>query len=328
MAGVGGPLPCSQGRQTFPLDHDFLPKLAVVLGATGSGKSGLSLRLAGELGGEIVNCDSVQIYKRFQIGTAKVPELERLGIPHHLMDIAEPADIFTAGDYASAAGKVLEEIARRGNFPIVVGGTGFYLRALLQGLSPGPKRDERLREDLLRREQHRPGALHRILRRLDPASGARVHPNDRNKTLRALEVRLLEGRPVSAMFAREREPLTGFRIVKIGLNPDRDLLYRRLDFRTIRIFESGLVQEVRDLLAAGIASKVKPFESLGYAQALQEVHGFITREQAIESTQQETRRYAKRQMTWFRREADVHWLAGFGDEPRVQEEALALLRDC
>jgi tRNA dimethylallyltransferase len=297
-----------------------------VLGPTGSGKSELGLRLGEELGGEIVNCDSVQIYKRFRIGTAKLSEADRRGIPHHLIDVAEPSEIFTAGDYAREAERVLREIAARGRIPIIVGGTGFYLRALLLGLSPGPKRDDLLRDSLLRREHRRPGALHRILGRIDPSSAARIHANDRNKTLRALEVRLIGGRSMSAMFADNREPLIGFRPVKIGLNPKRDLLYRKLDSRTNAIFERGLVQEVQDLLASGIASKVKPFESLGYAQALQVVQGIITEEQAIESTKLETRRYAKRQMTWFRREADVHWLEGLGDEAAVQEQALTIIR--
>jgi len=308
------------------LSQDSLKTLAVVLGPTGSGKSELGLRLGEELGGEIVNCDSVQIYKRFRIGTAKLSEADRRGIPHHLIDVAEPSEIFTAGDYAREAERVLREIAARGRIPIIVGGTGFYLRALLLGLSPGPKRDDLLRDSLLRREHRRPGALHRILGRIDPSSAARIHPNDRNKTLRALEVRLIGGRSMSAMFADNREPLIGFRPVKIGLNPKRDLLYRKLDSRTNAIFERGLVQEVQDLLASGIASKVKPFESLGYAQALQVVQGIITEEQAIESTKLETRRYAKRQMTWFRREADVHWLEGLGDEAAVQEQALTIIR--
>jgi len=308
------------------LSQDSLKTLAVVLGPTGSGKSELGLRLGEELGGEIVNCDSVQIYKRFRIGTAKLSEADRRGIPHHLIDVAEPSEIFTAGDYAREAERVLREIAARGRIPIIVGGTGFYLRALLLGLSPGPKRDDLLRDSLLRREHRRPGALHRILGRIDPSSAARIHPNDRNKTLRALEVRLIGGRSMSAMFADNREPLIGFRPVKIGLNPKRDLLYRKLDSRTNAIFERGLVQEVQDLLASGIASKVKPFESLGYAQALRVVQGIITEEQAIESTKLETRRYAKRQMTWFRREADVHWLEGLGDEAAVQEQALTIIR--
>jgi tRNA dimethylallyltransferase len=309
------------------LTENELNALVVVLGPTGSGKSELALHLAEELDGEIVNCDSVQVYKRFDVGTAKVPESERRGVPHHLIDVAEPSDLFTAADYATASEKALREIATRGRTPIVAGGTGFYLRALLEGLSPGPKRDEALRQNLLDRERRRPGALHRILTRLDPSSAARIHPNDKNKTLRALEVRLLEGRPMADMFAKARAPLTGFLPIKIGLNPDRDLLYQRLDARTSAMFERGLLEEVRGLLAGGITSKVKPFESLGYVQALQAVLGYISIEEAIGSTKQETRRYAKRQLTWFRKEPDVHWLAGLGGDPVVQEQALARVRE-
>jgi tRNA dimethylallyltransferase len=300
--------------------------MPVVVGPTGSGKSDLSLRLAHEMGGEIVNCDSVQVYRRFQIGTAKVPESERRGIAHHLIDVVEPEAVFTAGDYAVAASAVLRDIAGRGRIPIVAGGTGFYLRALLDGLSPGPPRDGALRQKLQDRERKRAGSLHRILARLDPAAASRIHPNDRNKTMRALEVRLVAGRPMSELFARGRAALAGFRPVKIGLSPDRELLYRKLEQRTVAMFERGLVEEVRGLLASGIASGAKPFESLGYAQALSAVRGKITREQAIESTQQETRRYAKRQLTWFRKERDLHWLSGFGDQPGIQEQALALIR--
>jgi tRNA dimethylallyltransferase len=309
------------------LTENELNALVVVLGPTGSGKSELALHLAEELDGEIVNCDSVQVYKRFDVGTAKVPESERRGIPHHLIDVAEPSELFTAADYAAATEKALREIASRGRTPIVAGGTGFYLRALLEGLSPGPKRDEALRENLLHRERRRPGALHRILTRLDTSSAARIHPNDKNKTLRALEVRLLEGRPMADMFAKARAPLTGFLPIKIGLNPNRDLLYQRLDARTSAMFERGLLEEVGGLLASGITSKVKPFESLGYVQALQAVLGYISIEDAIESAKQETRRYAKRQLTWFRKEPDVHWLAGLGGDPVVQEQALARVRE-
>jgi tRNA dimethylallyltransferase len=298
--------------------------MPVVLGPTGSGKSELSLWLAQQLDGEIVNCDSVQIYRRFEIGTAKVPEAERRGIPHHLIDVIEPAGLFTAGDYAVAASAALRDIVGRGRTPIVVGGTGFYLRALLEGLSPGPQRDQALREKLQVREQKRLGSLHRILTRLDPAAAARIHRNDRNKTMRALEVRLVEGRPMSELFARGRASLAGFQPLRIGLSPDRELLYRRLDARTTAMFTRGLMDEVRDLLAAGVSPDAKPFESLGYAQALRAVQGLITREQAIESAQQETRRYAKRQLTWFRKERDVRWLIGFGDELGVHENALAL----
>ena len=305
-------------------DRPLIP-LPVVLGPTGSGKSELALRIALALRGEIVNCDSLQVYRGFDIGTAKVPAGERLGIAHHLIDMIEPVQLFTAGDYARLAEAALREIAGRGQVPVVAGGTGFYLRALLAGLFPGPSRDETLRARLERREENRPGSLHRILKRLDPAASARIHPNDKNKTMRALEVRLIEGRPLSALFERGRSALTGFRPIKLGLDPPRELLYARLNARAGAIFERGLVDEVRHLLAAGVPRGAKPFESLGYRQALQVVEGTITLEQALESTCLETRRYAKRQITWFRKEHDVHWIPGFGDDARVQAQALAIV---
>ena len=306
--------------------------LPVVLGPTGSGKTDLSLCIARALGGEIVNCDSVQVYRGLDVGTAKITASERQGVPHHLIDIVEPTDLFTAGDYARAAETVIREISARDRVAVLVGGTGFYLRGLLDGLSPGPARDDALRSRLLERELKRPGSMHRILTRLDPASGVRIHPNDKNKTLRALEVRLLEGSPLTSMFERGRAALTGFVPVKIGLDPPRELLYVRLNERTRRMFHpeatrATLLDEVRRLLAAGVPPEAKPFASLGYKQVLQMLQGQLTEEQALESTQQETRRYAKRQQTWFRREHGVHWLAGFGDEPRVQAEALAILRN-
>jgi tRNA dimethylallyltransferase len=300
--------------------------LPVIVGPTGSGKSDLALRIALEVDGEIVNCDSLQVYRGLDIGTAKVPATERQGIPHHLIDVIHPAQLFTAGDYARLAETVLREIAGRGRIPVLAGGTGFYLRALLDGLFPGPSRDETLRTRLERREESRSGSLHRILRRLDPTAAARIHPNDKNKTMRALEVRLIEGRPLSALFERRRAPLTGFRPIKLGLDPPRELLYARLNARAGAIFERGLVDEVRRLLASGISPEAKPFESLGYKQALQVAEGSLTLEQALESTQLETRRYAKRQITWFRKEHGVHWLAGFGDDPRVETEALAIVQ--
>jgi tRNA dimethylallyltransferase len=306
-------------------DPPLIP-LPIVLGPTGSGKSELALQIASAVGGEIVNCDSLQVYRGFDIGTAKVPATERQGIPHHLIDVLEPAQLFTAGDYARLAEAVLREIAGRGRVPVLAGGTGFYLRALLDGLFPGPSRDDTLRARLERREESRSGSLHRILKRLDPAAAARIHPNDKNKTMRALEVRLIEGRPMSSLFERGRAPLTGFRPVKLGLDPPRELLYARLNTRAAAIFEHGLVDEVRHLLAAGVSRGAKPFESLGYKQALQVVEGNLALEQALESTQAETRRYAKRQITWFRKEHGVHWLAGFGGDPRVQAEAIAIVQ--
>ena len=312
------------------VENPLIP-LPVVLGPTGSGKSDLSLYIAQTVGGEIVNFDSLQVYRGFDVGTAKVPSAGRQGIPHHLIDIVEPANLFTAGDYARLAASAVGEISARGRTPVLVGGTGFYLRGLLEGLSPGPSRNDTLRARLQDREHQRPGSLHRILARLDRASGARIHPNDKNKTLRALEIRLLQRAPLSSMFERGRAPLSGFRPIKIGLDPPRELLYARLNERARKMFEAGssqqnLVDEVRGLLSAGVPPEAKPFESLGYKQALHMLQGRITAEQALESTQQETRRYAKRQLTWFRKEQDVQWIDGFGDDPRVQAEALAILQ--
>ena len=306
-------------------DNQLIP-LPVVLGPTGSGKSALSLFIARAIGGEIVNCDSLQVYRGFDVGTAKVTALERRDVPHHLLDIAAPTELFTAGHYARLAEAALRGISGRGRTPILVGGTGFYLRGLLEGLSPGPARDDALRAGLQAREIRHPGSIHRLLTRLDPASAARIHPNDKNKSMRALEVRVLQGAPVSAMFERGRLPLRGYLPIKIGLDPPRDLLYEKLNLRARRMFEEGIVEEVRRLLASGVPPKAKPFESLGYRQALQLIKGTITEEQAVESTQQETRRYAKRQQTWFRKEHGVHWLQGFGDDPLIQAEALRVVR--
>jgi tRNA dimethylallyltransferase len=298
-----------------------------VIGPTGSGKSDLAIRLALQFRGEIVNCDSLQLYKGLDIGTAKVPEAARRGIPHHLLDLMEPTRIFTAGEYAEAARAVLREIAARNRIPVVVGGTGFYLRALLDGLFPGPPRDIAMRARLESREQSRPGSLHRILSRLDPMSAARIHANDKNKLIRALEVRVLAGQPISTMFELGRDPLSGFRPIKFGLDPARTLLNERLDARTVSIFASGLVEEVRALLDSGIPADAKAFESLGYKQAVQVVEGRLSTAEALSSTQIETRQYAKRQATWFRKEDGVHWLKGFGDDPAVQQQALELVEN-
>jgi tRNA dimethylallyltransferase len=298
--------------------------LPIVLGPTAAGKSELAIHIALAIGAEIVNCDSMQIYRGFNIGTAKVPAPARRGVPHHLIDVVNPDQVFTAGEYARVAREILGQIAARGRTAVVVGGTGFYLRALLEGLFPGPDRDQKIRDRLERREKNRPGSLHRILSRLDPVAAARIHANDKNKIIRALEVRLLEGKPMSELFDRGREPLTGFLPFKIGLEPPRPLLYQRMDARAVRIFEQGLLEEVRGLLAAGVPRGAKPFESLGYKEALGVIEGRLTPEQALTATQLDTRRYAKRQLTWFRKEHEVHWLFGFGEETAVQQQALAL----
>ncbi len=295
--------------------------LVVIAGPTGSGKSALALHLAATFPVEIVNCDSMQLYRGFDIGTAKTPPGLRDKIPHHLIDALEPQSVYSAGDYARCARPILGGISARGKLPVVTGGTGFYLRALIEGLPALPARDEALRARLEKREGERPGAVHRMLRRLDPAAAARIHPEDVQKSIRALEVRLLT--KTSAPPRESAEPLAGFRILKIGLNPDRARLHATLDARTRETFQRGLIEEVRSLLDCGCTGQEKPFESLGYKQALAVVRGTLTLEGAIASTQIETRQYAKRQMTWFRRDREMVWLAGFGDE--VVDQAVELV---
>ena len=300
--------------------------LVAVLGATGSGKSSLALHLAQEFDGEIVNCDSLQIYRYFDLGTAKLPPPERRGIPHHLIDILNPDELFTAGEYARRARGVIGAISARGRLPIVAGGTGFYLRALLSGLFSGPERDESLRERLALRERRRPGSLHRLLARFDPRTARRIHRNDLPKVTRALEVCLLARRPISELFAGGRNALEGYRTLKLGLWPDRDALYQRLDRRCQQMFDAGLADEVRSILARGFPPACKPFESHGYKQILQQLNSELSAKEALFYAQRNTRRYAKRQMTWFRQETTVGWLHGFGEDPAVCREAARRVR--
>jgi tRNA dimethylallyltransferase len=295
--------------------------LIAIAGPTGSGKSALALHLASRFRAEIISCDSVQLYRHFNIGTAKLSREEQRGVPHHLIDILDPDDPFTAGDYARLARRTAREIAGRNNIPIVAGGTGFYLRAMLDGLFEGPVRDDRIRVRLAAREARRQGSLHRILRRLDAAAASRIHPNDKNKLIRAIEVCLLARRPVSELYASGSRPLVGFTSCLIGLDPPRRELYRLLDARCGAMWESGLADEVRAILALGYTGNEKPFQSLGYQQVLQELRGELSRAEALEEMRKQTRRYAKRQWTWFKKDTRVSWIPGFGHHPSVRQRA-------
>jgi tRNA dimethylallyltransferase len=320
--------------------------LLAIVGPTASGKSVLAVELATKFCGEIVSCDSVALYRYLEAGTAKPTPEQRAAVPHHLIDVADPDEPFTAGEYSRRARAAIEEITRRGRLPIVAGGTGLYLRALLEGLFPGPQRSEPLRRRLRERVAERGSPyLHGVLARLDPVSAAKIHANDAPKLIRAIEVCLASRARMSQLWQqRGRDPLRGFRILRIGLNPPRKELYERINQRARQMFADGLVEETRSLLerygnilttensespeknwsgasirpAAAVAvasqSPIAPLDSLGYRQARQYLQGELTLDQAIAAAQQGHRNYAKRQMTWFRREPEITWLEGFGDD--------------
>jgi tRNA dimethylallyltransferase len=263
------------------------------------------------------------MYREFEIGTAKPTPDERARVPHHLLDIVDPAGYITAGEYTRRAREVLQEIKSREALPIVVGGTGLYLRALLEGLSPGPQRSEELRVRLRRRAEEKGSAyLHRILHRLDPAAAAKIHANDKPKLVRAIEICLASQAKVTEMWQQGRDPLPGFRLMRLGLDPDRNALYERINLRAQRMFASGLVEETRARLAK-YGETARPLAALGYKQAVQLIRGEVNHDTAVRAAQQAHRNYAKRQMTWFRREPDVTWLSGFGDDASVQNEAIS-----
>lgn len=311
-----------------PTDPPFSPLVAIV-GPTASGKSSLALALARKRKGEIVNYDSVQVFKYFDIGTAKPPLDERRTVPHHLIDLLEPDETFTAGEFARRARAVLDQIRDRQRLPILVGGTGLYLRALLDGLFEGPQRNEPIRRRLRELVQQR-GAphLHQLLTQWDPEAADRIAPQDSHRLIRALEIFLATRTSQSEFFRQPRQALRGFRVLKIGLNPSRQELYTRINDRVSKMYDQGLLKESKEILVRGTKPEVKAFQSLGYRQALRVIQGELGFEEAQHETQQATRRYAKRQMTWFRKDAGITWFPGFGDDVALQQQILDFLKFC
>jgi tRNA dimethylallyltransferase len=300
--------------------------LIVLVGPTASGKTSLALKLAEEFTGEIVSCDSVAVYREMEIGTAKPTREERARVQHHMIDIAWPDEACTAGDYSRQAREALTGITERGHLPIVAGGTGLYLRALIDGLFPAPAQPPGLRERLRQRAATRgPAYLHRLLHRLDPAAAAAIHSNDVPKVVRAIEVSLAAKQPLTKQWEKGRDTLTGYRILRLGLNPSRPRLYERINQRAAAMFDRGLVEET-ERLVAHYGESCRPLTSLGYAEAVAVLRGELTRDQAVAQAQQGHRNYAKRQLTWFRRENSVHWLAGFGGDRQTQQQATEFLK--
>ena len=302
------------------IELESLP-LLVVVGPTASGKSALAVALARALHAEIIACDSTQLYRGVNIGTAKPTAEERQGVVHHLMDVLDASEAATAGGYRDLALAVLTDMRKRGRLPILAVGTGLYMRALLEGLADLPLRSEELRvrlkaSSMKNGQMH----LHRVLQRMDREAAAKIAPTDEQKLIRAIEVCLLTRKPISEVHRAGRRPLEGWRALKVGLMPSREMLHERIDARTDAMMESGWLDEVRRLLEAGIAENAKIFDFIGYREMAQVLRGELTMEKARTAIQLATRQYAKRQMTWFRKDKSIRWFAGPGDDAAVQRE--------
>ena len=302
------------------------PVAVAILGPTATGKTALALAVAERYGGEIINCDSTAVYRGFDIGTDKIAVADRRGIPHHLIDIAEPTDDYTAAQYARDAAAVIYDIHARGRLPILAGGTGFYFRALTRGLFPGPGRDPELRQRLeaiaLRRDVT---FLHRMLRKVDPESGLRIQPRDLKRLVRALEVFLLTGRPLTAHFADTTSLIPGVDVLTIGLRLPAAAISERVTRRVDEQFARGLLDEMRGLLARGIPESARPFGGLVYRQAMEHLHGVRDEAATRALIAQENRRYARRQLIWFRKEPNLSWFDGPGESASTTDSVQRLV---
>jgi tRNA dimethylallyltransferase len=302
------------------------PLVVAIVGPTATGKSALGISLARRFDGEIVSCDSTAVYRRFDIGTDKVPVSARQGVPHHLIDVAEPTEEYSAARYAREAATAIREITARGRLPIVVGGTGLYYRALTRGLFPGPARDTALRSRL-ERIADRKGVerLHELLERIDPASAVRVQPRDRKRLVRALEVYFLTGRPLTSHFAATRSPLSDYEIVAFALEIPQEMTAARVAARVDAQFEGGLLDEIRGILADGIPGTAHPFTGLVYRQALEHLQGMRDEAATRELITRENRKYSRRQLIWFRKEPNLQWIRAAGDLGTTEEEVARVL---
>ena len=304
------------------------PVVAAVLGPTASGKSALGLALAERFGGEIINCDSTAVYRGFDIGTDKLSIEQRRGIPHHLIDIADPTEVYTAAQFARDAERSIRDIHARGRLPIVVGGTGFYYRALTRGLFPGPGADDALRARLERIAARKgPECLHRLLQRVDAASGARIMPRDRKRLVRALEVYFSTGRPLTTHFAETRSLIADCQVVAIALRMPPALTAERVARRVDEQFARGIVDEVQGLLARGVPPDARPFGGLVYRQVMEMLRGVRDEPATRALVVQENRRYARRQLIWFRKEPNLIWFDGPGEQPSTMQRVMDALRN-
>lgn len=299
-----------------------------IVGATATGKSALGVALAHRFDGEVVSCDSTAVYRGFDIGTDKLPPAQQEGIPHHMVDIVGPTEEYSAARYAREAAAVIRDITVRGKLPILVGGTGLYYRALTRGFFPGPERDTALRRRL-ERVAHRRGVdgLYRWLGRVDPPSALRIQPRDLKRLIRALEVYLLTGRPLTEHFANTQSALPEYRIVTFALRAERADTAERVARRVDAQFEAGLLEEVRGLLARGVPETAHPFSGLVYRQVIEHLRGERDEAATRELIGRENRRYAKRQLIWFRKEPNLRWIHAAGGREETLEEVARALTD-